>query len=102
MHVRDMNMQAAKDEEILEFAASTDRIIISADTDFGTLLALRKERKPSFVLLRCTVHQPAGQLALLAANLPGVEDALAEGAIVVIEDERMRIRRLPIGNDLDH
>ena len=42
VHVRDYGMQDAKDEDIFEFAAKDEFIIVSADTDFGTLLALRE------------------------------------------------------------
>lgn len=50
-HVRDYNLQSASDDEILQFAYREERIIISADTDFGTLLANIKTNKPSFILL---------------------------------------------------
>jgi hypothetical protein len=36
---------------------------------------------------------------LLVANLPVVEDDLEAGAIVVIGESSLRIRRLPIGSD---
>ena len=41
VHVRDIGLRTASDDEIIDYAISTDRIVISHDTDFGTLLAYR-------------------------------------------------------------
>jgi predicted nuclease of predicted toxin-antitoxin system len=73
-------------------------VIISADTDFGTLLALRKETRPSVVLLRLSSQRrPAEQVTLLLTNLPTIETALMAGSIVTFKGTIMRIRSLPIG-----
>jgi predicted nuclease of predicted toxin-antitoxin system len=90
-------MSSASDTEIFDLAIRENRVIMSADTDFGTLLALRSVSKPSVVLFRGAMpRRPAAQIAVVLANLSSMEDALNAGAIVIIEPSRLRIRPLPI------
>jgi predicted nuclease of predicted toxin-antitoxin system len=100
VHVIAYQMQAAKDEVIFERAAQEDRVLISADTDFGNLLALRNVSKPSVILLRLPMLRiPDEQVKILLHNLPTFASDLEAGSIVVIQESRIRVRRLPIGTN---
>lgn len=95
VHVRDLGMAEAEDERVLEVARSEGRVILSADTDFGTLLILRQEKEPSVILFRHgSPRRPADQAGLLLTNLPNLTDDLARGAIIVFRGDRIRVRRL--------
>lgn len=97
VHVRDYQMQAASDEEIFNLAASEQRVLVSSDTDFGTLLATYRVRTPSVILFRrLSQRRPEEQVRTLLDNLPMITDALIEGSIISLEEFRIRVRTLPI------
>jgi predicted nuclease of predicted toxin-antitoxin system len=97
VHVRDIGLRTASDDEIIDYAISTDRIVISHDTDFGTLLAYRELSKPSFILIRSSDPVDVDdQARLIVANLDAMSDDLETGAIAVFAHGRLRIRRVPL------
>ena len=97
VHIGRLGMAEADDEQIFQWCAANDHVVVSADTDFGTLLAQRQEIKPSVLLLRrISQRRPEVQTRILLANLPALVEPLETGSIVVIEENRIRVRRLPI------
>ena len=97
IHVADIGMLGASDDAILSHAAASGQVIVSADTDFGELLAVAGATRPSVVLLRSVDHLTPGQQAdVLLANLPAVTDELDTGAVVSIGRGRLRVRSLPV------
>jgi predicted nuclease of predicted toxin-antitoxin system len=97
LHVRALGLQHAQDDTIFERAANDDRIIVTADTDFGTLLATRTARKPSVIQFRGPGSRKPDVLArVLGTNLPPLADALESGSIATFEPSRIRVRALPI------
>ncbi|MDG4764605.1 DUF5615 family PIN-like protein [Solwaraspora sp. WMMD406] len=96
-HVRDYGLAAAPDEVVLERARQEQRVLISADTDFGTLLASSGADEPSVLLVRRISGRRAAQIvAILVANLDAIADDLASGAVVVVGEDWLRVRPLPI------
>ena len=97
IHVRDIELLSAPDPEILQAAADEERILLTADADFGALLALGSLASPSVLLLRSADHlRPSEQAKLIVANLPPIAEGLEKGAIVSLTRDRLRVRELPI------
>ncbi len=98
LHVRDVGLLTDPDRVILERARTERRTVISADTDFGQLLATSDASLPSVILFRREGERGASRQAdLLLANLDQVAADLDAGSIVVMEATRVRVRRLPLG-----
>ena len=86
----------AEDSEILEFARQHNRVIITQDLDFSSLLALGNHEKPSLITFRLSVPDPEVITQKLLEVLPNIENKLTEGCAVTIDDRKVRVRRLPI------
>ncbi len=100
VHTMELGLERAEDDELLLLAREEQRVVISGDTDFGALLALTNANSPSVILFRSRHRRSADdQATLLLAHLPDVEGDLLAGAVVVINDDRIRVRRLPLLHD---
>ena len=97
VHLRDLGMQAAPDPAVLQRAQVDERVLASADTDFGGLLSRSRATGPSVLLIRRLAgRRAAEQSAIILANLEQIAEDLTAGAVVVIGEDWIRIRRLPM------
>jgi predicted nuclease of predicted toxin-antitoxin system len=85
-----------QEEQIMALADRDNRILVSAGTDFGELLANASVLAPSVILLRRANKRARSLAAVVLANLEQVAGDLAAGALIVISDTRIRARRLPM------
>lgn len=100
VHVTTVGLANTDDDVILRSAADEGRIIVTADADFGALLALRRDRRPSVLMLRSSDRlTPDQQVELILATLAQVGDELDAGAVASVTPERIRVRTLPITAD---
>jgi predicted nuclease of predicted toxin-antitoxin system len=77
-------------------AARESRIVLTFDLDFGDILAAARSNAPSVVIFRLRNQTPAAVNPRLFRVIEYCEEELAGGAIIIVEDERYRVRRLPI------
>lgn len=96
VHVTDLGLRGASDEALLAQAAQDDRVMVTADTDFGTLLALTGASEPSVILLRRSGRRTTERIHIVLTVLALAGEHLERGAVVTVEHDRLRIRQLPI------
>lgn len=92
----DLLPATAADAEILALARVQGRVILTQDLDFSMLVALSNYGLPSLITLRLSSVKPDLVTQKLLDVLPTVETELTEGAAVTINDDSVRIRKLPI------
>lgn len=97
VHVAEVGLLSASNASIMDWARADRRVIVTNDTDFGTLLAQQGAGGPSFVLFRHLQDRKAEELvSLLLANLDAVAKDLGAGAVVTLTPRHLRVRPLPI------
>lgn len=97
IHLREEKLHKLPNGLIFEKAYTEKRILLTFDLDFGEILALSKGRSVSVILFRLHNTRTPHVIERLKKVLEEAENALREGAIVVVEEGRHRIRRLPFG-----
>lgn len=97
LHAADLDLFTTTDEQLIEIAREDERFVVSADSDFGTILARTHAQSPSIIFVRRTSGRRVDSLSdLVVANLAALEDELIAGSVVVLGEGVVRVRRLPI------
>jgi predicted nuclease of predicted toxin-antitoxin system len=85
----------APDVILMDWARKNDHIIFTHDLDFGTALALTKTEKPSVVQVRTQDVTIEHLNKILFPTIKIYSDLLKSGALVVLDDDKRRVRILP-------
>ena len=101
VHVRTLGLHQTSDSEIIQRALADSSVIVTFDLDFGDLLALGVLSKPSAILFRLADERAASVNQRIAVVVAECLQDLEAGALVLIEDTRYRVRKLPIGRSTE-
>lgn len=100
VHVGEIGMSRATDQEILDYARRENRACVTLDADFHALLVLGSERSPSVVRIRIEGLQAIAMAELLICIEPHIQSAAEHGALITVTETQVRIRRLPVNGSL--
>ncbi len=93
-HVGEIGLLAANDREILERAIENGWTVVTFDLDFAAMTAaLGKSPTTGIMILRLPTVRSDLVLPRIRAALRREGEALANGAVVVVEAGRLRVRR---------
>jgi predicted nuclease of predicted toxin-antitoxin system len=95
-HWSTVGAPTAPDEDVLNWAAANDFILLTHDLDFGAVLAFSGAVTPSVIQIRSDDLRPEALASRIAATIGQLEQTLADGALVTIEPARERVRILPL------
>jgi predicted nuclease of predicted toxin-antitoxin system len=95
IHVRDAGYGNLPDREIFERAAEDLRIVVTFDLDFGEIAGAAVHPRFGVILLRLKSARQASVWDRIRVAIAEAGNALGAGAIVLVEDARIRIRRMP-------
>jgi predicted nuclease of predicted toxin-antitoxin system len=98
VHLRDRDLQRMPNGDIFQLAGQEQRIILTFDLDFGEIVAGSGGLVVSVILFRLHDTRTDHVIQRLESVLLHSSADLVQGAIIVAEESRHRIRKLPIGS----
>ena len=96
LHTGDIGLSRASDKEIVEYAKSENRVIVTLDSDFHAIIAVAYESKPSAIRIRQEGLKGSDLAALIENIWPSIIEHLESGAMVSVTEKSIRIRKIPL------
>ena len=93
IHALEAGYAELSDAELFRRAAEDRRIVVTFDLDFGDIAGPAGNLGTSVILLRLKLARPRYVWDRLRVAITRTEHALGAGAIVLVEDARIRVRR---------
>jgi|SRR5215213_11492839 len=87
----------APDLSLMSWARENGYIVFTHDLDFGALLALTQTESPSVIQVRTQDVTPAHLERTVISSLRKHQSLLETGALIVLDENRARVRILPLG-----
>jgi predicted nuclease of predicted toxin-antitoxin system len=97
VHAAEIGLDRATDETIVAHAKRGGRTIVTADLDYPRLLAVAQATEPSLILFRSGDWSEADVIVRTSEILKVLNETDIQQSILVVDRERIRRRRLPIG-----
>ncbi|MGA9626128.1 MAG: DUF5615 family PIN-like protein [Bryobacteraceae bacterium] len=98
IHLGEIGMSKAADEEILAFSLEKNAIVVTLDADLHTILALSGASGPSVIRLRLQGLGALDVAQLVQNVLAGFEADLKRGSLITVKARKTTCHRLPVGN----
>lgn len=95
VHLRDEGLYRLPDIEVFAKAGHEGRILLTFDLDFGEIAVTRHSAVPGVIVFRLRDPRTPSVIRRLTEVIRELGEMLAEGSFVVVEDTRVRVRRLP-------
>jgi predicted nuclease of predicted toxin-antitoxin system len=96
VHWSNVGSKSATDSELMRWAAENDHIVLTADLDFGAILAVTRGIKPSVVQLRSDLLSPRAAGSAVVRAMRQARQELLDGALISIDAAHARLRILPL------
>ena len=96
IRVDDRLPATAPDQEIIVAALSEDRAVLTQDLGFSGMVVQSGLSAPSIISLRLSDSRVDAVNNRLGQVLPAIEADVGEGVLVTVDDNRVRVRRIPL------